>query len=111
MTDVLQTVANTPGDLNAAIQSIPNHQLRQAMNSMYQRASADITQFETELANWFDSAMQRVAALSPMNWALDGLVGGESLVFNGASGVFAGSGLLLVTAMVIVLMGVRVKAE
>jgi hypothetical protein len=30
---------------------------------------------------------------------------------NGASGVFAGSGLLLVTAMVIVLMGVRVKAE
>lgn len=62
MTDVLQTVANTPGDLNAAIQRIPNNQLRQAMTGMYQRASADITQFETELANWFDSAMQRVAA-------------------------------------------------
>lgn len=62
MTDVLQTVANTPGDLNAAIQRIPNNQLRQAMTGMYQRASADITQFETELANWFDSAMQRVSA-------------------------------------------------
>jgi len=62
MTDVLQTVANTPGDLNAAIQRIPNNQLRQAMTGMYQRASANITQFETELANWFDSAMQRVSA-------------------------------------------------
>jgi len=37
--------------------------------------------------------------------------GGAVFDLNGASGVFAGSGLLLVTAMVIVLMGVRVKAE
>jgi predicted MFS family arabinose efflux permease len=37
--------------------------------------------------------------------------GGAVFDLNGASGVFAGSGLLLVTAMVIVFMGVRVKAE
>lgn len=37
--------------------------------------------------------------------------GGAVFDLNGASGVFAGSGLLLVTAMVIVLMGVKVKAE
>ncbi|MNY48320.1 Purine ribonucleoside efflux pump NepI [compost metagenome] len=36
--------------------------------------------------------------------------GGAIFDLNGASGVFAGSGLLLVSAMVIVLMGVRVKA-
>ena len=41
-----------------------------------------------------------------------GLEGGGGVVFdlNGASGVFAGSGFLLVTAMVIVFMGVKVKA-
>ena len=38
-------------------------------------------------------------------------VGGAVFDLNGASGVFAGSGFLLVTAMVIVLMGVKVKAE
>ncbi|MCK6667088.1 MFS transporter [Enterobacter asburiae] len=37
--------------------------------------------------------------------------GGAVFDLNGASGVFAGSGLLLVTAMVIVFMGVKVKAE
>ena len=36
--------------------------------------------------------------------------GGAVFDLNGASGVFAGSGLLLVTAMVIVFMGVKVKA-
>lgn len=36
--------------------------------------------------------------------------GGVVFDLNGASGVFAGSGFLLVTAMVIVFMGVKVKA-
>lgn len=35
--------------------------------------------------------------------------GGAVFDLNGASGVFAGSGLLLVSAMVIVLFAVRVK--
>ena len=37
--------------------------------------------------------------------------GGAVFDLNGASGVFAGSGFLLVMAMVIVFMGVKVKAE
>ncbi|KAA0513041.1 MFS transporter [Enterobacter vonholyi] len=37
--------------------------------------------------------------------------GGAVFDLNGASGVFAGSGFLLVTAMVIVFMGVKVKAD
>ena len=37
--------------------------------------------------------------------------GGAVFDLSGASGVFVGSGFLLVTAMVIVFMGVKVKAE
>jgi hypothetical protein len=61
LSDILQAKSNTPGNLSAAIQSIPDTQLRQLLSSMYQRATGDINQFEAELAYWFDNAMQRLA--------------------------------------------------
>lgn len=61
MTDALNHLATLPGDLDSAIQSIPNAQLRQALSSMHQRAGKDLAQFEAELAYWFDQSMQRLA--------------------------------------------------
>ena len=47
--------------MGSAIQNIPNPQLRRALSSMYERAGNDLSQFEAEVAYWFDQSMQRLA--------------------------------------------------
>ena len=47
--------------MGSAIQNIPNPQLRQALSSMYEHAGNDLSQFEAEVAYWFDQSMQRLA--------------------------------------------------
>jgi len=61
LAEVLQLKSATPGDLLAAIQSIPDLPLRQVMLSMYQRAGGDLQRFEAEVAYWFDRSMDRLA--------------------------------------------------
>jgi hypothetical protein len=61
LTEVLQSKAQVPTDLNTAICSIPDKQLRELLTNMYRRAGADVAVFETELANWFDRSMQRLS--------------------------------------------------
>lgn len=61
LTDTLTTLQTLPGDMGSAIQNIPNPQLRQALSSMYERAGNDLSQFEAEVAYWFDQSMQRLA--------------------------------------------------
>ena len=61
LTEVLQSKAEVATDLNTALCSIPDKQLRELLTNMYRRAGADVAVFETELANWFDRSMQRLS--------------------------------------------------
>ncbi|RDU97541.1 hypothetical protein [Trinickia dinghuensis] len=60
--DVLQRNASTPQDLASAIDSVPDEQLRQMLEALYQRVAGDVAHFELEIATWYDSAMQHVSA-------------------------------------------------
>ncbi|GAB3459071.1 hypothetical protein GCM10027321_15950 [Massilia terrae] len=46
--------------LGAAIESIPDPQVKRAMQGLYRRA-ADLQQFQRLVAGWFDNAMQRMS--------------------------------------------------
>jgi len=59
--EVLQAASGTPGDLLAAIDHVPEGQLRDVLRNMYRRAGADAQRFETEVAYWFDNAMDRLS--------------------------------------------------
>ncbi|WP_332877376.1 hypothetical protein [Massilia sp. S19_KUP03_FR1] len=62
--EVLQAAAGnpgTPGDLLAAIEHVPEGQLRDVLRNMYRRAGADAQRFETEVAYWFENAMDRLS--------------------------------------------------
>ncbi|TKC88714.1 hypothetical protein FAZ69_13250 [Trinickia terrae] len=61
LVDILQTNIPDAGDLAGAIQSVPDPQLRQMLQGLYQRAAGETAQFETEIAAWYDSAMQHVS--------------------------------------------------
>lgn len=63
LTDTLSALQTLPGDMGSAIQSLPNPQLRQALSSMYARAGNDLSQFEAEVAYWFDQSMQRLVGV------------------------------------------------
>lgn len=60
--DILQTNANMPGDLSSAIESVPDEQLRQMLQGLYQRAVGDVSNFESEIAAWYGGAMQNVSS-------------------------------------------------
>jgi hypothetical protein len=62
--EVLQAASATPGapaDLLIAIDRVPEGQLRDVLRNMYRRAGADAQRFETEVASWFDNAMDRLS--------------------------------------------------
>lgn len=61
LNEVLQAASGTPGDMLAAIEHVPDAQLRGVLRNMYQRAGADLQRFEAEVAYWFDNAMDRLA--------------------------------------------------
>jgi hypothetical protein len=61
MIDVLQ---KTPGDiaaLKARIDAMPNQQVRQLMQGMYVRAAGNMEHLQKQIAEWFDSSMDRVS--------------------------------------------------
>ncbi len=61
LNEVLQAASGTPGDMLAAIEHVPDVQLRGVLRNMYQRAGADLQRFEAEVAYWFNNAMDRLA--------------------------------------------------
>jgi hypothetical protein len=61
LTEILQSRSEAATDLNTAICSIPDKQLRELLGNMYRRAGADVATFEAELAKWFDRSMQRLS--------------------------------------------------
>jgi len=61
LNEVLQAASGTPGDMLAAIEHVPDVQLRGVLRNMYRRAGADLQRFEAEVAYWFDNAMDRLA--------------------------------------------------
>jgi len=52
-----------PPTIKDAIDQIPDAQLKRTLQQLYARAGGDITRFETAVAGWFDSAMDRVSGL------------------------------------------------
>jgi TRAP-type C4-dicarboxylate transport system permease small subunit len=59
--DVLQTAGGDFTALASDIDKIQDPQLRQLMKGMYARAAGKIETLRTDLAGWFDSAMERVS--------------------------------------------------
>lgn len=60
---LVDSLWKTPGDfasLAAAIEAIPDPQLRRALQGLYGRAR-DLQQFQDMLASWFDNAMARMS--------------------------------------------------
>ena len=60
---LVDSLWKVPGDfvqLRAAIETIPDQQVRQAMLGLYGRAR-DLQQFQDMLAGWFDNAMARMS--------------------------------------------------
>lgn len=58
---VLRNQSGAAGDLLAAVQSVADPQLRQALLDMLQRAGGDLNRFEAEVAYWFDKSMDRLS--------------------------------------------------
>ncbi|MES2901978.1 MAG: hypothetical protein V4723_19790 [Pseudomonadota bacterium] len=59
--DIIQTAPGNFEQLGRDIDALPDPQLRQALQGIYQRAQGDVVLFEAALAGWFDSAMERVS--------------------------------------------------
>lgn len=61
---LIDSIQTMPGDfiqLGADINAIPDPQLKQLLQGIYTRASGKIENVHTELAAWFDSAMDRLS--------------------------------------------------
>jgi len=61
LVDIVQTAPKATGDLKADIGEIDDPQLRQALQGFLARAGGDIDKFSDAIANWFDSAMDRLS--------------------------------------------------
>lgn len=59
--DALQTAPGNFDQLGEAIQSIPNLQLKQLLQGIYDRAAGNIEHFHIQIAAWFDSGMARLS--------------------------------------------------
>jgi hypothetical protein len=59
--DVLLKAPAEAAQLDQAILAIQDPQLKQLLQGMYLRASGDVDKLRSELAAWFDDAMQRAA--------------------------------------------------
>lgn len=64
LTEVLVMQAKAKGaaaDLQAAIDAVPDRQLRPFLQGLYDRADSQVDRFRAGLAAWFDTAMDRVS--------------------------------------------------
>jgi hypothetical protein len=57
------TRSETQTQIQAAIAQLPNPQLRQTLQWFYTRAGSNITDFQNEIATWFDASMNRLSGL------------------------------------------------
>lgn len=48
-------------DLRPVLEAIDDRQIRECLCSMYDRAAGDAAAFEAQIAQWFDSAMERIS--------------------------------------------------
>jgi hypothetical protein len=61
LTDIVGMVGTTPAAIKQSYQSaVPDNQIRQLLDGMVDRTGGDLAKVRTELANWFDNAMDRV---------------------------------------------------
>ncbi|MEO7496987.1 MAG: hypothetical protein ABIT83_21505 [Massilia sp.] len=61
LVDQLQTIPGNFAQLGRDIDAVGDPQIRRALQGMYQRANGDVALFQTALAGWFDTAMERVS--------------------------------------------------
>jgi hypothetical protein len=61
MVDSLQKGQVAFADLRPMLASISDPQIRNCLCSMYDRAAGSVAVFEAEIAEWFDSAMERIS--------------------------------------------------
>ncbi|HEX2658599.1 MAG TPA: hypothetical protein VHU40_10010 [Polyangia bacterium] len=59
--DVLQKTPDGFASVKARIEALPDAQLKTMLLGMYARAEGQTERFQTELARWFDSGMDRVS--------------------------------------------------
>ncbi|HWJ93459.1 MAG TPA: Clp protease N-terminal domain-containing protein, partial [Telluria sp.] len=62
LVDSIQKTGGDYASLKAAIEAVPDPQLRRALTGLYQRA-ADLQQFQQLVAGWFDNAMERMSGV------------------------------------------------
>lgn len=61
---VIEALQPMPGQyaaLGARIEQVPDPQMRALLQGMYARSNGQVAQLQTQLANWFDDGMDRVA--------------------------------------------------
>jgi hypothetical protein len=63
LTDVIGNVPQDFAALQEAVNNIPDQQLREALQGFLVRANGDIGRFESQVADWFDSAMDRLSGV------------------------------------------------
>jgi hypothetical protein len=61
LTDLIAGVPGNINALNTQINGIKDPQLKTLFQSFAQRAGRDVTEFETQVARWFDNAMDRLS--------------------------------------------------
>ena len=65
--DLMEKLPATPSEtqtqIQAAIAGLPDPQLRQTLQWFYSRADRNITDFQNEIATWFDASMSRLSGL------------------------------------------------
>lgn len=61
LVDVLQKVPGDAVQLKNSIDALPDEQIKQLLNGMLVRAKGDVEQLQQRIANWFDTAMDRVS--------------------------------------------------
>ncbi|GLQ51781.1 hypothetical protein ACFFJT_17765 [Dyella flava] len=63
LVDALKKRQKQGEDFRATLKAIPDQQLSQCFCSLYDRAQANVGNFESAIAKWFDSAMARVSGV------------------------------------------------
>ena len=65
--DLMEKLPATPTEkqtqIQAAIAQLPDPQLRQTLQWFYSRADRNLTDFQNEIATWFDASMNRLSGL------------------------------------------------
>lgn len=63
LVDTLQKVPGDVAQIKAGIDNIPDEQLRTLFQGMYARSNGDLENLEAQIAEWFDSGMNRLSGL------------------------------------------------